>query len=100
MPLKKRLNSNVVWFKNMKLYHCTTPKKLKRYKNTGCILSPVRAWRYINSAKNWCKKTGRTIILEFDVKEYYPLPDHKPLGHAYWTPEYIRNWNLINLLVK
>ena len=79
----------------MILFHCTTPKKLERYKNTGCILSPVRAWKFLNSAKAWNKRTGRTIILKFEVDEAYPLPDHKPMGHAYWADENIREWQII-----
>lgn len=42
----------------MKIYHCTTPKKLERYKATGCILPPVRGWKYLNSAKQWGKRVG------------------------------------------
>ena len=79
----------------MEIFHCTTPKRLKRYKDTGCILSPVRGWKYLKSAENWCKKTGRTIIIKFDAEKYYPLPDHKPLGHAFWCDEYIRNYKII-----
>lgn len=79
----------------MKIYHCTTSKKLKRYKETGCILNPVRGWKYLKSAENWCKKTGRTIILEFEAEEVYPLSDHKPLFHSYWTPENIFKYNRI-----
>ena len=79
----------------MKLYHCTTEKKLKRYKATGCILSPVRGWIYLNSAKEWCKKTGRNIILEIDAEKSYPLPDHRPLGHAHWVDENIRQYKVL-----
>jgi hypothetical protein len=71
-------------------YHCTTPKKLKRYIATKAILPPIRFWIYKKSAINWGKKTGRTILLHFEVKEAYPLPDHKPSGHAYWSPEVVR----------
>jgi hypothetical protein len=87
----------MTYFENAKrvLYHCTTPKKLARYKATGCILAPVRGWIVLESAKAWCKQTGRTIILKFEVSESHPLPDHKPRGHAYWTPELVRNWEII-----
>ena len=81
----------------MILYHCTTPKKLDRYKKTGCILSPVRGWKYINSAKNWCKKTGRSIILKIETGTAYPLPDHQPRGHAFWIDDNIRNYKAIKV---
>jgi len=70
-------------------WHCTTPKKLERYRQTGCILPPVRFWRYRNSAVAWGLKTGRTVLLRIQVEEAYPLPDHKPTGHAWWTPGHV-----------
>ena len=79
----------------MILYHCTTDKKLKRYKDTGAILSPVRGWKFIESAKKWSIKTGRNIILKIDCDTAFPLPDHKPRGHAYWTDQNIRNYEII-----
>ncbi len=77
-------------------YHVTTPKKLERYKATGVILSPVRFWIFKDSASTWMKKTGRTIILKINVDKAYPLPDHQPRGHAYWTPEIIRKWEIVS----
>ena len=79
----------------MKIYHCTTPKKMERYKNTGCILSPVRGWKYLRSAENWCKKTGRTIILEMEIGTAYPPPDHKPLFHSYWADENVKEYQIV-----
>jgi len=79
----------------MVLYHCTTEKKLNRYQTTKAILPPVRGWKYENSARNWCKKTGRNIILKIEVNEAYPLPDHKPPGHAYWSPDFVRKWEVV-----
>jgi hypothetical protein len=77
------------------LYHVTTKNKLERYKATGCILSPVRGWAFLESAKAWAKKTGRDTIIELKCEESYPLPDHSPKGHAFWTPEYIRNYKVL-----
>jgi hypothetical protein len=72
-------------------YHVTTPAKLSRYIATGnCILPPVRFWKFLQSAENWGKKTQRSVILKIEVNEAYPLPDHKPKGHAWWTPEIVR----------
>jgi len=77
-------------------YHVTTQKKLAKYEQTGCILEPVRFWTVWDSAKAWAKKTGRVYIVKFDVPpgSAYPLPDHKPRGHAWWTDQNIRKWSL------
>jgi hypothetical protein len=75
-------------------YHVTTPKKLERYKATGVILSPVRFWAFENSAMAWANKTGRTIILKIEAYEPYPLPDHKPFGHAFWNHGDIDKWEI------
>ena len=59
----------------MQVYHVTTEKKLARYFSTGCILAPVRFWTTLCSAYRWAKKTGREVILSFDVPDpHYPLP--------------------------
>jgi len=79
----------------MILYHCTTDKKLKKYIATGCILMPVRGWNNIDSAKKWNKHTHRNIILKIHCGEVYPLPDHRPMFHAYWTPENIYKWEIL-----
>ena len=76
-------------------YHCTTEKKLGQYVKTGAILPPVRFWKYPDSAAQWCKRTSRNIILKINTETEHPLPDHKPNGHAYWTPEVIREWVLM-----
>lgn len=76
-------------------WHVTTPKKLARYRATGGILPPVRFWRFKSSAEAWAKKVGRSVILEIAVTEAYPLPDHKPTGHAWWSPEMVRQNNVL-----
>lgn len=76
-------------------YHVTTERKVERYRATGCILPPVRFWAFRNSAEAWAKKTGRTVILTIEVKEAFPLPDHQPRGHAYWSPECVSHWEAI-----
>jgi len=78
-----------------KLYHCTTGKKAKRYKDSGCILKPVRGFNNITAAMAWCMRTGRTIIYEFDVKPEltHKLPDHhNKFGEAWWTDENITEY--------
>jgi len=81
----------------MKVYHCTTPHKLERYKGSNCIYSPVRGFTFLNSAKQWCKKTGRSIILEIETKDAYPLPDHWEYGKgiAVWIDDNVRNYKII-----
>lgn len=73
-------------------YHVTTLKKLARYEATGCILEPVRFWSNRVSAEAWARKTGRTVVLEISVSRAYPLPDHRPRGHAWWSDEFVREW--------
>lgn len=74
-------------------YHVTTEKKLSRYKETGCILAPVRFWPTPDLAKQWASKTGRIIILKINLSEQisYPLPDHKP---ARFTPQNVSDFSI------
>ena len=76
-------------------YHVTTPKKLARYEATGAILPPVRFWIFQASAEAWARKTGRSLILKIESEKAFPLPDHKPSGHAYWTPTPMRAWEVL-----
>ena len=73
-------------------YHCTTPKKLARYAATGGILPPVRFWRSEGTARDWMSKTSRSVLLKIEVETGYPLPDHKPRGMAWWSPEVVRGY--------
>lgn len=77
------------------LYHVTTPKKLARYKGTGCILAPVRGWKFENSAREWAKKCNRSIVLKIRVKYAYPLPDHQPRMHGFWADENVHKWEIV-----
>ena len=70
----------------MKLYHCTTPKKLKRYKASNRIIQPVRGFSTLEAAKKWCSLTGRTIVLSFEASNVWKLPDHhNKYGTAWWN---------------
>lgn len=73
-------------------FHVTTPRKIKRYEESGCILPPVRFWPNILTAKRWAKRVKRTEILAIYYEESYPLPDHKP---AHWTPDVIRHYTKV-----
>lgn len=75
------------------VFHVTTPKKVKRYEQSGGILPPVRFWTTIYSALKWSKKTGRSVILTFEQPDpCYPLPIK---GGAMWTDKMIREYKLM-----
>lgn len=72
----------------MKLYHVTTSKKAKLYRETGSILSPVRGFDTLQAAMLWAIKTGRKVIYELDIENQsvHKLPDHhNQFGNAWWT---------------
>jgi hypothetical protein len=77
----------------MKLYHVTTPKKAKAYRQTGHIIKPVRGFTTPTAALAWACGTGRTVILEFESNSVHKLPDHhNKYGEAWWADENIANW--------
>lgn len=70
------------------LWHCTTPKKAKLYRETGAILKPVRGFTTLQAAMAWCIHTGRTVIYEIKGGPAYKLPDHhNKFGEAWWIDE-------------
>lgn len=69
----------------MVLYHVTTPKKGKRYAESGAILKPVRGFTTLQAALAWAIKTGRSVIYKIDGEPAYKLPDHhNKFGDAFW----------------
>lgn len=84
----------------MILYHCTTPKKYEKYKSSGRIFQPVRGFNTEKAAEEWCRHTGRTIIVTFSCDDIrcYPLPDHKQQdGRAYWTDEEVKIESILEI---
>ena len=80
----------------MKLFHVTTPKKAKKYRQTGCILSPVRGFTTLTAAMAWAIKTGRSVIFEFEADVPYKLPDHhNQWGDAWWNDGDVRNYKCV-----
>ncbi len=80
----------------MKLYHVTTPKKVKRYKETGRIISPVRGFTTLIAAMAWAIKVGRSVILEIEAPNAYKLPDHhNQWGDAYWNDGDIKEYKCV-----
>jgi hypothetical protein len=69
----------------MTLYHATTPKKAKKYHQTGHICKPVRGFTTLQAAMAWSMKVGRTVIYEVKGEKAYKLPDHhNSFGEAWW----------------
>ena len=70
----------------MIIYHATTPKKAKRYRDSGCIKGPVRGFTTLQAAMFWAMRVGRTVIYEVKCDKPYKLPDHhNKFGEAWWN---------------
>ena len=82
--------------KPSRLYHCTTQKKAKLYRESNHIINPVRGFDNFQAALAWCVKTGRTVILELDgweQEDVHKLPDHhNKYGSAYWVDKNVTSW--------
>ena len=75
------------------LFHVTTEKKAKAYRESGRIHNPVRGFDTLQAAMFWAMKTGRRVIYEIqcDHAKTYKLPDHhNDFGTAFWTESEIR----------
>jgi len=80
----------------MKLYHSTTQSKAKKYRQTGCIKTPVRGFSSLIGAMAWSMKVNRTVILEFEAKKPYKLPDHhNKFGEAWWNDGDIKEYKCV-----
>jgi len=66
----------------MIVYHVCGATKLARYKKTGYILPPVRAWSTIHEAERFSKQTGRPFIirLKFPDEDTKILEGHKGMA--------------------
>lgn len=72
----------------MTLYHVTTEKKAKHYRETGCICKPVRGFNTLMGAMAWAIKVGRQVIYEVEGEPAYKLPDHhNKFGEAFWIDQ-------------
>ena len=61
----------------MIVYHVCTLKKLQKYKKTGFITPPVRAWENIEQAERMSLSTGRRVILRLKFPDNAEkLPGH------------------------
>ena len=80
----------------MILFHATTQKKAKLYRQTGCIKSPVRGFTTMQGAMAWAMKVGRTVIMEIEAPAPHKLPDHhNQFGEAWWNDGNIENWKCV-----
>jgi hypothetical protein len=72
----------------MFLFHVTTEKKAKSYRESGEIHNPVRGFDSLPAAMFWAMKTGRKVIYKIECEESktHKLPDHhNDFGNAFWT---------------
>jgi hypothetical protein len=68
----------------VRLYHATTERKARLYRETGYIRKPVRGFTTLQGAMAWAMKVGRTVIYEVEG-EAHKLPDHhNRFGEAWW----------------
>lgn len=80
----------------MILYHATTPKKAKLYRNTGHICKPVRGFTTLQAAMAWAIKVGRTVIYQIHGTQAYKLPDHhNQFGEAWWIEEDVSGFECV-----
>ncbi len=80
----------------MILYHATTPKKAKKYRETGRIIAPVRGFTTEVAALMWACKVGRTVILEIKCDNPHKLPDHhNRKGEAWWNDGDVYDWKCV-----
>ena len=61
----------------MIVYHVCSAKKFDKYRSSGKILAPVRAWENIQQAERMSISTGRRIILRLR----FPNNAEKLEGH-------------------
>lgn len=71
----------------MIVYHVCGASKLKRYKQTGWIKPPVRAWSTIQEAERFSIQTGRPIILRLKFPQNAKvLEGHKGMARFITEP--------------
>lgn len=80
----------------MKLYHVTTIKKAKYYRQTGYIIKPVRGFNTLMGAMAWAIKTGRKVIYEFESDKVHKMPNHhNEFGEAWWADEDVKDFKCV-----
>ena len=80
----------------MVLYHVTTNKKAKMYRQTGAIIRPVRGFDTLQGAMAWAIKTGRKVIYRIEGSPVYKLPDHHNIwGNAWWIDKDVKDFKCV-----
>lgn len=82
----------------MKLFHITTPKKAKLYRETGAIRKPVRGFTTEKAAMAWSLKIDgtRNVLISFEAYAPHKLPDHhNRYGEAWWNDGDISEYKVI-----
>lgn len=78
------------------LYHATTSKKAKRYRESGCIRSPVRGFTTLQAAMAWAIKVNRNVVYEIHCDNPHKLPDHHNIfGEAWWNDGDVYEFNCV-----
>lgn len=78
-----------------RLYHVTTDKKARKYRETGHIKRPVRGFTTLMGAMAWGMKVGRTVIYEVEG-EAHKLPDHHNIyGEAWWIDADVSDFHCV-----
>ena len=93
MAAQRASAATIRYVRHMKLYHATTPKKAKKYAESGRIISPVRGFTTPAAAMAWAMKTNRTVIYEIECDNPHKLPDHHNMfGEAWWNDGNVINF--------
>lgn len=80
----------------MKLYHVTTSKKARKYRETGHIIKPVKGFTTLLAAMAWAIKTGRKVVYEIEGEPVYKLPDHhNDFGEAWWIDNDVTDFTCV-----
>lgn len=78
----------------MIVYHVCSYKKLEKYKKSGKIFAPVRAWENIMQAERMSISTSRPIIIRLK----FPKNSQKLTGHFNQARVLNQNYNMKNIL--
>jgi len=74
------------------LYHVTTEKKARQYRQSFAIIAPIRGFTMLLAAMAWAMKTGRKVIYSAPtvIGKTHKLPDHhNAYGEAWWIDQNI-----------
>lgn len=80
----------------MILYHVTTERKARLYRQSGRIQKPVRGFTTLQAAMAWAIKVGRKVIYQIEGQPAYKLPDHhNAFGEAWWVDNNVTDFKCV-----